>query len=149
MDSGADSSSALIDMVDTICTELNNTNFFGGMFLDLRKAFYSINHDILMAKLKSIGFGEMSSLLLQNYVYGRRQLVVVNTTSSDMLPVLTGVPQGYVLESLLFLIFINDLSELNGILKGKLYLFADNTTLLYSSKSIDELKSNIESEYMN
>ena len=96
------------------------------IFLDILKAFDKVWHEGLLFKLKSVGIsGELYSLL-ENYLSGRFQRVILNGQHSSWKPILAGVPQGSILGPLLFLIYINDLpNELKSIVK----LLADDTSL--------------------
>ena len=95
------------------------------MFLDIRKAFNTVNHNILLAKLEHYGIRGISSNLFKTY------LTEEPSTPQETLPINIGVPQGFVLEPLLFLIYINDLY--NMITYSDIHHFADDTNLLYAS----------------
>ena len=107
------------------------------MFLDLNKAFDSVNHGILMKKLEFYGFRGTIGKLLESYLYNRKQYIEFNGVKSDIRNIKCGVPQGSVLGPLLFLLFINDLplcSRLN------FRLFADDAVLYSSAKNPNELE---------
>ena len=97
-----------------------------GVFLDISKAFDKVWHKGLLYKLKCYGVDKKAYDILENYLSNRQQRVLLNGQSSDWLDINAGVPQGSVLGPLLFLIYINDLSD-NPISVAK--LFADDTSL--------------------
>ena len=107
-----------------------------GVFLDISKAFDRVWHDGLIFKLKSYGITGSLLSLLNDFLSGRLQRVVINGKTSKWKHVLAGVPQGSILGPLLFLIFINDLPE-NLVSKPK--IFADDTSLF--SVVLDQLQS--------
>ena len=95
------------------------------MFADLSKAFDTVNHEILLAKLKHCGVRGMSLKWFQNYLSERQQFVNFNGYSSPCKKVKCGVPQGSILGPLLFLIYINDLCRASNA--SDILLFADDT----------------------
>ena len=96
------------------------------VFLDISKAFDKVWHEGLLYKLKSMGISGELYNLLESYLSGRFQRVLLNGQSSSWKPALAGVPQGSILGPLLFLVYSNDLP--NG-LKSNAKLFADDTSL--------------------
>ena len=105
------------------------------VFLDLRKAFDTVNHELLILKLKLYGFDNSMISLMSNYLTDRTfKVKIENLTSADT-KITNGVPQGSILGPLLFLIYINDMCFLQ--LNSATHLFADDTTLSYSSKVHD------------
>jgi hypothetical protein len=125
---------------------LENKNFGLASFLDLSKAFDTINHKLLIVKLKFYNFDTSALELLSNYLTSRTMIVIVNGTQSKSEKLTIGVPQGSILGPLLFIIYLNDLCALN--LFSILILYADDITLFYHEKDIytvrDRLKSDIE-----
>ena len=85
------------------------------IFLDLSKAFDTLDHNILLNKLNHHGINGTAVNLMESYLSNRNQYVVFNDALSDMLPITTGVPQGSILGPLLFIIYINGLPEANQI----------------------------------
>ena len=92
----------------------------------------NVNHSILLGKLQYYGIQGISHSLLESYLSNRKQQVEINGTLSDSGTIKHGVPQGSVLGPLLFLLYINDISESSKILK--FFLFADDTTVFYADK---------------
>ena len=104
------------------------------LFLDLSKAFDLVRHDLLLRKLEICGVRGIAYDIFKCYLSERKQYVVIETEESEMKEMKYGVPQGSCLGPLLFLIYFNDLKDLD--LKGKLYLFADDSAIFYSSNDI-------------
>ena len=103
------------------------------VFLDFAKAFDTVNHEILLSKLDHHGISGSSHSLFQTYLSNRVQQTEINGVLSEKGIIKHGVPQGSVLGPLLFLLYINDISESSNILK--FFLFADDTTVFYSDKT--------------
>ena len=106
------------------------------IFLDFAKAFDTVNHKILLEKLKYYGVQDQTLALFDSYLSNRTQAVEVNGVLSELGTIKHGVPQGSILGPLLFLLYINDISKSSDILK--FFLFADDTTVFYSADPSDE-----------
>ena len=108
-------------------------NYTGMALLDLQKAFDTVDHKILLDKLHAMGVSDTSVGWFRSYLCGRSQFVCINGTNSDFLPIVCGVPQGSILGPLLFLAYVNDMES---SVTCKLLLYADDSALLISGKSI-------------
>ena len=130
---GHSTSHALNYSVNHIQQSLKNGNHVLGIFIDLSKAFDTIDHSILLCKLNAYGIRGQALKLLESYLSNRKQYVGILDETSETLPVLFGVPQGSCLGPLLFLIYINDLT--NSDKKSSFVLFADDTNIFVAAKS--------------
>lgn len=124
-----------IDLLDYIYREIDSSKVVTSVFLDLSKAFDMVYHQLLLLKLDGYGIRGVANDFFRSYLTERSQYVSVGGAESGLLQVSRGVPQGSVLGPLLFLIYMNDISSLQ--LKAELFLFADDTVLLFSSDSIE------------
>lgn len=114
------------------------------IFCDLRKAFDTVDHKILLNKLHNIGVRGVELNWFKNYLSNRKQFVCVDNSNSSLLDILLGVPQGSILGPLLFLIYINDLPKYSSLFS---LLFADDTTQLASHKNLDSLVEFVNVEF--
>ena len=130
---------ALIEIVDSIKFSIDDNKLAGGIFVDLTKAFDTVNHSILLEKLSAMGIRGIPHKLLESYLTNRFQYVQIGESKSKRLPINCGVPQGSVLGPLLFILYINDLA--NCCKHGKIRIFADDTAIYFECSNINELIS--------
>lgn len=128
---------ALIDVIDNIYSCLDNNETVVGIYVDLQKAFDTVDHNILLYKLYNCGVRGIAHKWFVNYLYNRKQFTSVNNAVSVLKNVTCGVPQGSVLGPLLFLIYVNDIAQAAPGVQVK--LFADDTNLFLSGIDISEL----------
>ena len=112
-------------------------------FLDLKKAFDTVDHSILMKKLYHFGIRGNAQNLFASYLSNCKQFVTTYTCKSDKEYITCGIPQGSVLGPTLFLIYINDLPDCHAV---QTLLFADDTALLLSGPNILDLQNTINDE---
>ena len=134
----------LINLQDGIRIDISQGKYVGMVLMDLQKAFDTVDHDILLEKLDSMGFDNHK--WFESYLKGRKQMVVANDVSSETGTVTCGVPQGSILGPLLFLCYVNDMPI---SVKCKLLLYADDSALIISGfdpeKIAEELSRELES----
>jgi hypothetical protein len=118
---------AALDLVDKVMLEMDKMNTPINIFLDLSKAFDTLDHKILIQKLEYYGIKGTALKLMESYLTNRKQYVEIHDTKSDILTLTTGVPQGSILGPLLFIIYINDIAQASKLFDFIIY--ADDTTL--------------------
>ena len=130
-------SHALVSITEKIREALDTGHFACGIFIDLQKAFDTVDHNILVAKLEYYGASGISKKWFSSYLHNRKQFVSINGFKSLLKNINFGVPQGSVLGPLLFLIYVNDLNL--SVKNSIVHHFADDTNLLYIHKSFRTL----------
>ena len=128
---------AIITLVNKITTCLNSGDLVIGVFLDLKKAFDTVDHNILLKKLYAYGIRGIALKWFESYLTDRSQYVTFDGIRSDTQTIKCGVPQGSILGPLLFVIYMNDICNVSNLLFTVLY--ADDTSVLLSGKDLADL----------
>ena len=128
----------LVKMLENWKSALDKSESVCALFMNLSKAFDTINHDLLLAKLKAYGFSREALTLMCSYLKNRKQKVVINNSASTTQTVIAGVPQGSIDGPLLFNLFINDLVFF--IEYTALRNYADDNNLSITGTKIENLK---------
>ena len=123
---------ALTELTELIADSLEKKEQPLGLFIDLRKAFDTIDHNILFNKLHYYGVRGTALDWIKSYFHERKQFVSIGSTKSMTSDIRCGVPQGSILGPLLFIMYVNDLKNVSVCIEK--LLFADDTNLLYSNK---------------
>ena len=134
----------IITLMDRIINALERGHFMVDIFLDFSKAFDTVNHQILLDKLYKYGIRGPAHKWVTHYLQDREQYCYLNGHTSTKLTIKCGVPQGSILGTLLFLVYINDLSKLSTIMSA--LLFADDSNLFVSGPSLTTLENIINAE---
>ena len=114
------------------------------IFIDLKKAFDTVDHKILLDKMHHYGIDGLEHQWFSSYLHNRRQCCKVNGVTSDTAEINIGVPQGSCLGPLLFLLYINDLPF--ALRKAHATMYADDTAISYSSDKIEEIDAVVNAE---
>ena len=137
---------AVTSIYDKLLQNLDNKKITRSIFLDLRKAFDSVHHDIILKKLHHHGFRVTILSLFEDYLNNRKICTKINEKTSSFHSVKYGVPQGSVLGPILFLLYVNDLPNVS---KFETTLFADDTNLHMSHHNIQFLQQEVYQEINN
>ena len=114
---------------------LDENKIVGAVLMNLSKAFDCLPHELLIAKRDAYGFHENTIRLVYSYLKNRKQSVKIKGSLRALKLIISGVPQGSILESMLFNIFINDLF----LGKDNLHNFADDNTVSGNAPSLNKL----------
>ena len=135
---------ALLRLLENWRNYLDNKELVGTILCDLSKAFDTLPHDLIIAKLDAYGFGQNSLKLIYDYLTDRKQRCKIGSSYSSWLDICIGVPQGSVLGPLLFNIFINDF--LLFTIDSGVCNFADDNSIYAHGKNIDDVVLTLEHE---
>ena len=141
---GRSTNQAVMQIINYISAAWNDNKIVGGVFLDVQKAFDSINHQILFDKLENAGIRGVALDWFKSYMHNRKQRVKVGQElSNNIKNIELGVLQGSILGVILFLIYINDIYQSSSLFS---VLFADDISCLAAKKDFDELNSYLNDE---
>ena len=138
---------AIMILLDKLINSIENEEFVVGVYLDFSKAFDTVDHNIVPTKLYHYGIRCHALQLFKSYMSERRQFVSYNGTSSSMKTVCCCVPQGSILGPMLFLLYINDLSNVCN--NTEPFLFADDSNLSINDSDPYKLQSQLNNELEN
>ena len=129
---------AVMELIEEITNATDNKKHAIGVFIDLKKAFDTVDHGILINKLEHYGVRGAASDWLKSYLSNRKQFVNIDGCSSELLDVSCGVPQGSILGPTLFILYINDICNVSNLVK--FILFADDTNVFCAGDNKLELE---------
>ena len=138
---------AINSLLHNIVESMNQDKTGFCILLDFAKAFDTVNHQILLDKLHYYGIRGNALKWFQSYLNDRQQCTEIGNTQSNLEYIKCGVPQGSILGPLLFLLYINDIVLSSDIFKFT--LFADDTSLFYSHKNVEEAVKTMTQELAN
>ena len=145
---GCSTTHQLVELYHRILLALDSKQFTSVTFADISKAFDNVWIKGFLLKLKKYGIGENFLIWLNSYLSNRTQKVVIKDALSNIGQLKAGVPQGWVIEPLLFLVFINDIAD---DMTGLCRLFADDTSIGHIANDKDSLQDmvNLNLAYLN
>ena len=133
-------------MNDKILRAFDDGLVTGMILIELQKAFDTTNHDILLKKLSIIGFSDHTVKCFQSYLSNRKFTVNLENSFSEVSNISCGVPRGSISDPLLCLIYVNDMPM---AVKFNLFLYADDTCLVFQSKNVDDIEKQLNEDFAN
>lgn len=136
---------AIATVTNILFNRLDTSKPIAAVFLDLQKAFDTVDHNRLLDKLEKIGIRGVAGDLIKSYLEKRKQLVKLDGWKSDTLNITSGVPQGTILGPLLFIIYINDIFNVK-LKNCTIISYADDTVILCQENTWELLKNTLEKQ---
>ena len=143
--SGYSTELAALHLADNMINQIDNGKTPINIYIDLSRAYDTLNHDILIHKLNYYGVKGSELKLFENYLSNRKQYTEVNGSKSNTQMIQTGESQGSILGTLLFLLYINDLPASSN--NFKMIIYADDTTLYCNIENRENCKDTIKKEF--
>ena len=128
---------AIVELVEEITTAMDNSMSTVAVFIDLKKAFDKVDHNILINKLEHYGIRGLAFSWIQSYLTNRTQYVSINDTISTCINVKCDVPQGSILGPILFIMYVNDMHTVSALMTC--IIFTDDTNFLCPGNDISEI----------
>ena len=135
----------LSQLTNMILTGVEKKKHTGMILIDLQKAFDTLDHEILLQKMKCIGFSDKVTKWFHSYLTGRAFFVSIENVYSERGSINCGVPQGSILGPLLFLLYVNDIPQV--LSNSKAFLYADDTSICYQHENVIEIERVLNSEF--
>ena len=127
----------LLNLVDQITNELDNKQFSLIIFIDLFKAFFTLDHEFLISKLSYYGVSGTANEWFYSFLEKRKQFVTIDGVSSDTRIIKCGVPQGSIPGLLLFILYMNDIRNVSQLVN--IILLADDSNMFISDNDLTSL----------
>ena len=144
---GHNTAHAIMALLERLADSIEKGDYTVAVILDLKKAFDTVDHDILLMKLNHYGISDAALSLFRSYLSSRKQFVRVNDKFSEPRQMVCGVPQGSILGPLLFIVYINDLCSISKSVHS--IIFADDSNFFKSGKDLASLSKEMEQEMID
>ena len=135
----------LAQLIDFVSTGMDKQMHTGMIIVDLQKAFDTLDHGVIVERIKYFGFQTSVIKWFESYLSNRKFLVCIDNVSSEVGTLKYGVPQGSILGPLLFLLYINDLSQ--SLSDKSSYLYTDDTCTFYQHEAIEKIENVLNKEF--